>query len=138
MRLGLKFGVTSYSNNLSAYDLPNKRTTEDPLFMGEIDHKIMPNFGIGAFLSNESYYIGLSAPKLLANEFKNNYNNFSTLAEVRHYYLIAGYIFNLSDGIKFKPTSLAKFTNNAPFQIDFTANFLLRDKILAGGYVQVR
>ena len=63
----------------------------------------MPNFGIGAFLSNPKYYVGFSIPKIINNEFKNDVNNFSTEAEIRHYYLIAGYVFNISENLKFKP-----------------------------------
>ena len=130
LRLGLKFGITNYHNNLSDYQqYPGEI---DPISQGEIDVRFMPNFGIGAFLYSEDYFLGLSVPKLINNQFKNNYNNYSTQVELRHFFLIAGYVFNLSEYLKFKPTFLTKATIGAPVEFDFTANFLLRDKFWLG------
>ncbi len=131
LRFGLKFGVTNYNNNLSAYrQYPGEL---DPVSMGEIDVRFMPNFGIGALLYSENYYVGLSVPKLVENQFRNNYNNYSTQSELRHFFLIAGYVFDLSRYLKFKPTFLTKATMGAPVEFDFTANFLLSDKVWLGG-----
>lgn len=134
LRMGLKGGFTNYSNNLQEYQLfPNGLT--DPMFQGEIDQKFMPNFGIGAFLYNKSYYVGLSVPKLLSNDFENNFNNYSVQAEMRHYFLIAGMVFDLGENLKFKPTVLGKATfgqASVPFQADLTANFLIKDKFWLG------
>ena len=135
LRFGLKAGISNYSNNLSEYtgypgDAP------DPMFMGDVDVKVMPNFGIGAFLYSDDYYIGLSLPKIIQNEFGNNYNNYSTWAEMRHFFLIAGYVFNLSEGLKFKPTFLTKATWGAPVEFDLTGNFLLKDKIWLGAMLR--
>ncbi len=131
LRMGLKAGVTNYMNNLTEYtgypgDAP------DPVFMGDMDVRFMPNFGIGAFLYSEDYYVGLSVPKIIRNEFRNNYNNFSTWSELRHLFLIAGYVFDLSNDLKFKPTLLTKATMGAPVEVDLTANFLLKEKIWLG------
>ena len=131
LRLGLKGGFTNYSNNLQAYQLdPNGGY--DELFQGEIDNKFMPNFGVGAFLYNKNYYIGLSVPKMVNNEFQNNYNNYSTQAELRHFFLIAGLVFDLGEDVKFKPTILTKVTKGTPVEVDLSANFLLKEKFWLG------
>ena len=129
LRLGLKVGVSSYSNDLSSYDIID---SSDPMFQGEISHKIMPNFGIGAFLYKDKYYVGLSVPKVIENDFENNVNNYSSQAELRHYYLTAGYVFDLSDNVQFKPTMLTKLSPNTPLQIDLTANFLIAKRFWVG------
>jgi type IX secretion system PorP/SprF family membrane protein len=131
LRLGIKAGVTNYMNNLTEY-IGYPGDPSDPMFMGDIDVKYLPNFGVGAFLYSDDYYIGLSLPKIIQNEFKNNYNNYSTWSELRHFFLIAGYVFDLSQDIKFKPTFLTKATWGAPVEFDLTANFLLRDKVWLG------
>lgn len=135
IRLGLKGGFTNYSNNLQEYQLfPNGLT--DPLFQGEIDNKFIPNFGIGAYLYNKNYYVGLSIPKLLTTEVENNYNNYSVQAEMRHYFLIAGAIFDLGENLKFKPTVLGKANfgeSSSPFQADLTASFLIKERFWLGG-----
>lgn len=129
LRLGLKAGISSYSNNLNNYDVidPN-----DPMFQGDITHRIMPNFGIGAFLYKNRYYIGLSVPKMIQNDFKNNVNNYSSQAEMRHYFLTGGYVFNLSENVQFKPTMLTKLAPNTPLQVDLTANFLIANRFWIG------
>lgn len=137
LRLGIKGGFTNYSNNLSQYNTNAPGSgISDPAFQGEVDSKFMPNFGVGAFLSNKRYFVGFSIPKLLNNTFENNYNNYSTSAEIRHYFLTAGIVFDLGEYVKFKPTMLTKasFTNEtgAPIQLDLSANFLLKERFWLG------
>lgn len=130
LRMGIKGGLTSYSNNLQEYTLyPG---VNDPLFQGEIDNKLMPNFGVGAFLYGQKYYLGFSVPKILQNDFESNYNNYSVQAEMRHYFLTGGLVFDLGENLKFKPTFLTKATWNAPVQFDLTANFLLKEILWLG------
>jgi type IX secretion system PorP/SprF family membrane protein len=131
LRLGLKAGFTNYSNNLQEYTLFPVNTS-DPMFQGEIETRFMPNFGIGAFLYKTDYYVGFSIPKLIQNRFTNNYNNYSVEAEMRHFFLNAGAVFTLSDALKFKPTFLTKATLGAPVEFDFSANFLLKEKLWLG------
>ena len=130
LRMGLKFGVTNYHNNLSDYlQYPGE---VDPASMGEVDVKYMPNFGVGALLYSENYYIGLSIPKIIENDFDTNINNYSVESELRHFFFTAGYVFNLSEYLRFKPTFLTKASIGAPVEFDFTANFLLGDKVWLG------
>ena len=129
LRLGLKFGVSSYQNNLSEYtQFPGEL---DPTLQGDINNHYMPNFGVGAFLLSENYYIGFSIPKILKNTIDNNYNNL-TQNVIRNLFLIAGYVFNLSEYLQFKPTFLTKAAIGQSVQFDFTANFLLGEKVWLG------
>jgi type IX secretion system PorP/SprF family membrane protein len=129
LRLGLKFGVSNYQNILSEYiQYPGQ---PDPTLIGDTDSRYLPNFGVGAFLLSDNYYIGFSIPKILDNEIEDNYNNL-TPAEFRHYFLITGFVFNLSEFVKFKPTFLTKVTTGAPIEFDITASFLLSKKIWLG------
>lgn len=131
LRLGIKAGVTAYTNNLTEYTgYPGE--PEDPMFMTDIETKFMPNFGVGAFFSNDDYYVGISTPKILNTKFKNNFSNFSTTAELRHFFLIGGYVFKLSDYVSFKPTFLARVIWGASTVADVSANFLLGEKVWLG------
>lgn len=133
LRLGLKGGFTNYSNNLQEYDLidPN-----DPNFVGEIKNAFKPNFGVGAFLYSKKAYVGFSIPKVVSTTFENDMENFSVEGELRHYFLIAGAVFNLGENVKFKPTMLTKasFTSETgtPVQFDLTGNFLIKEKLWLG------
>jgi len=137
LRMGLKGGFTNYSNNLSGYETnaPGSGIV-DPAFQGEIDRKFVPNFGIGGFLYGKKYYVGLSIPKIINVDFENNYNNLSVTSEMRHYFFIAGLVFDLGENLKFKPTMLTKATfsaeTGAPVQFDLTANFLIKERFWLG------
>jgi len=50
-----------------------------------------------------------------------------------HFYGIGGYVFDLSDNIKLKPSFLFKYTEGAPFSTDLSANFLFNEKFWIGG-----
>lgn len=131
LRLGLKAGITNYANDLSRYSL-HPDDPFDPSFIGNIDVKLMPNFGVGAFLYSERYLVGFSIPHMLQNEFKDNYNNFSTQTQVRHFYLQGAYTFDLVPLVRFKPGLLLRATAGAPIDLDLSGHFLLADKIWLG------
>ncbi len=131
IRFGVKAGITNYSVNFSEY-VGYPGDPEDPLFMGNPESKILGNFGIGAYFYSDDYYLGLSVPKILKNEFNNNFNNYSTTAELQHIFLIGGYVYDVSDDVKFKPTFLTRFVWGAPVILDLSANFLLREKVWLG------
>jgi type IX secretion system PorP/SprF family membrane protein len=137
LRMGLKAGFTSYTNNLQEHILlPG---VNDPMFQGDLQNKFVPNFGVGLFLQNPKYYIGFSVPKLLHQEIVgDNSNNFSLQSDIRHYFLEGGYVFDLSENVKFKPTFLTKATTGAPIQLDLSANFLLRDQFWVGAMYRTR
>lgn len=135
LRLGMKFGFMNYQNPLTRYKLYPDGIF-DPAFQEDIDLKFLPNFGVGAFYYGENFYVSFSVPKLVKNDFVENRNNYSTLAEVRHVYLSGGYVFDLRPDLKFKPTMMARAVIGAPVQIDFSANFLLNEKLWLGAMVR--
>lgn len=135
LRLGLKFGFLNYSNKLGQYELyPDNQY--DPAFLGEISNKFMPNFGVGAFLYNDYFYISLSMPKLIQNDFAANVNNYSSMAEVQHIYLTGGYIFRLPGSIRFKPSALFRYTIGLPLQFDIAATFNFKERFELGAMLR--
>lgn len=136
LRLGLKAGFTNYTNDLNQYTTSSSGEP-DPLFIGVINEKFMPNFGIGAYLDGTNYFVSLSVPKVINNDFKSNYENYSVQSEIRHYFLSAGMIFAIDENLKFKPTMLTKASFSSefgtPLQFDLSANFLFKEKFWLGG-----
>ena len=133
LRLGLKFGFVNYKNPLTDYKLyPDGEY--DRAFAEDIDLSFLPNFGVGAFLYEDNYYIGLSIPKIVENDFQDNYHNYATKAEIRTAYLNMGYVFQFYalNKIIFKPTLLIRASMNEPIQFDIAANIMLRDKLWLG------
>jgi len=108
----------------------------DPRFSENIDNKFSPVIGAGLYYHPNKFYVGLSAPNLIETEHfgeSNNDNAASFVAEERiHYYGIMGYTFDISESLKFKPSTLVKAVSGAPLQVDITANFLVMEKLHLG------
>ncbi len=45
---------------------------------------------------------------------------------------MSGYVFDFSEHIKFKPTTLAKIVAGAPLQLNLTGNFLISERVWLG------
>jgi type IX secretion system PorP/SprF family membrane protein len=114
----------------------------DAQFENNIDNKLQPQIGAGVYYNTEKFYAGLSVPNFLTtqhydsstiDEFLNSgYQGQVTAAERLHYFLIAGYVFDVSENLKFKPATLVKAVSGSPLQWDVSANFLLYDKLTLG------
>ncbi|MCE3297237.1 MAG: hypothetical protein K0R65_2951 [Crocinitomicaceae bacterium] len=132
LALGLSGGVHILQANLSSLELDQQN---DPVFTNNINSHVAPNFGFGAYYSRKRFYAGVSSPDLLENKysaFKLADGTTQTGKEQRHYFFIAGAVFNLTDQVAFKPTTLVKATAGAPVQVDVTASFILMEKVLLG------
>ncbi|MEW7280780.1 type IX secretion system membrane protein PorP/SprF [Aquimarina sp. 2201CG1-2-11] len=138
LSLGLKAGGHLLNVN---FDELTRFVSNDVVFSnGGIDNKFSPNVGIGIYYHTDRFYMGLSAPNLLETDHfdessttNTDGNTISFLAEERiNYYLIGGYVFNLSEEVKFKPAVLSKLVFGAPLQVDLSANFLLYDRLTLG------
>ncbi|ANH59792.1 PorP/SprF family type IX secretion system membrane protein [Dokdonia donghaensis] len=106
----------------------------DPRFSQNIDNKLSPIIGAGLYYHTENFYAGVSVPNLIETEhFDLSNNSSSVIARERiHYYGIMGYTFDISDQLKFKPSTLVKMVAGAPLQVDLTANFLVMEKLHLG------
>ncbi|PHQ28264.1 hypothetical protein CJ305_16050 [Leeuwenhoekiella nanhaiensis] len=132
----LSFGLKGSLNLLDVdFARTNPFNAGDP-FLINIDNKLSPNVGVGIFYHNEKFYGGLSAPQLLqTNHFDRSGTQTAEtfVAEERiHYYGLAGYVFDLSSDVKFKPSTLVKMVAGAPLAVDVNANFLFYDKLTLG------
>jgi len=96
--------------------------------------RVFPNFGVGVYYENNKFFAGLSVPNLLNNDLSYAHfsNNTDFGKEFRHSYLMAGYLFEISKKLKFKPAVLAKYVANSPFDLDLNATFIFMDKIWLG------
>ena len=132
LAFGLSAGANIFRSNLNSLQLDQQ---SDPSFQSNISNRITPNIGFGAYYSRERFYAGISTPNLLENklaEIKQTDGTSLISKEQRHYFLIAGAVFNLTDDLAFKPTTLVKVTSAVPVQADVTASFIIRQKLLLG------
>ncbi|MGB5363988.1 MAG: type IX secretion system membrane protein PorP/SprF, partial [Aureibaculum sp.] len=52
--------------------------------------------------------------------------------EETHFFVTSGYVFELSETLKFKPSFLAKGVSGAPLSIDVSTNFLFNERLELG------
>jgi type IX secretion system PorP/SprF family membrane protein len=121
LSFGLKGGFTAFSID---QELINAESA-DPVSAG-LNNRWIPNVGAGLMLHAERWYLGLSAPRLFTNDHHNE-EGYEALERVS-YYFTGGYVFDLSETTKLKPTYMLKATNGAPLSLDLSANLLILDK----------
>ena len=133
----LSFGISGHLNFLYVdYSKLNIHDAGDPDLESNLDSKFSPNLGGGIYLHSEKMYLGFSIPTLLETKYFSGNTNTTTataiIKERTHYYFTTGYVFNISDNLKFKPALLTKIISGVPTQVDFSGNFLIYEKVVLG------
>lgn len=130
LSMGVSAGASNYKANYTEAKLDETGTGNDAAFSQDVN-KIMPNVGAGLFLNSDHFYIGISAPHILNNKLEGSSLD-KTARQYRHYFLVAGYVFNLNHALKLKPSTLIKQVYGAPIQMDINANLWIHDRIGIG------
>jgi type IX secretion system PorP/SprF family membrane protein len=125
LSLGLSAGILNYRAGYS--DVQTE--AGDPLFSADIN-RLLPTAGIGALYASEHWYAGLSIPALLTT--KVNILNYQITSANNHYFLTGGYIFDLSDVVRLKPSFLLKAVKGSPFQYDLNLNTWIQNTVGLG------
>ncbi|MES2397768.1 MAG: type IX secretion system membrane protein PorP/SprF [Bacteroidota bacterium] len=129
---GIRGGADFYQVKLTTLNLING---SDQQFQNNVTTKILPNFGAGAYYYTDKFYFGFSTPRLVENEIVNRAGTVNTSqlsGKQIHFYFIAGYVKEINQFIKFKPTLQTKITYGAPVSIDVNASFLFYEKLWVG------
>ncbi len=96
-----------------------------------LSSKLAPNFGVGTYLHSDKYYLGFSIPNVMESNYYND-NQIAINSQRMNYYLIGGYVFDVTDWIKFKPAVVSKIVTGAPVQLDISGNALFMNKFVLG------
>ena len=127
----LSFGVKGSANifELDKTKL-NPEDANDPSLQN-LRNNFSPNIGAGVYLHSDKLYFGVSVPSFFETKRYDD-NSFAVNKERMNYYIIGGYVFDLSPSLKFKPAFLSKIIEGAPLQLDVSGNFLIYDKLTLG------
>ena len=127
----LSFGVKGSANifELDKTKL-NPEDQNDPTLQN-LRNNFSPNIGAGVYLHSDKLYFGVSVPNFFETKRYDD-NSFAVNKERMNYYIIGGYVFDLSSSLKFKPAFLSKIIEGAPLQLDVSGNFLIYDKLTLG------
>ena len=130
LAFGLKAGLTLHQVGLFSdinHTLPD---ANDPAFAENTSNSYF-NLGTGLFYYTNKYYLALSVPNMMKSKHLD-FNGRKFGSEVSHYFLTGGYVFDVSENIKFKPFFMMKSAFNAPTSLDLSTNFLFNEKFEAG------
>ena len=130
LALGLKAGLTLHNIDFNRI-YPTLPDVNDGVFAGVNPSSSSFNVGTGLFYYTEKYYVALSVPNMLKSKYLD-YSGTAYGSEVAHYFLTGGYVFDLTDNIKFKPFAMVKSAFNAPTSVDVSTNFMFNEKFEIG------
>ena len=128
LAFGLKAGINLLQADLTS--LHSNQGNDQAIY--NVDNRLLPNVGVGIYYYSDKGYVGISSPKLLQQRISDGNTNLNDDLQRRHYFLIGGYVFDLSESIKFKPAFLVKAVQGAPLSIDLSGNFFFNDKFGIG------
>jgi type IX secretion system PorP/SprF family membrane protein len=127
LALGIKAGATFHDVGLTSLVLQDPG---DPFFSQDINNTY-PNIGAGAFLYNDNFYFGFSVPNML-NSVHLDENGTKFGSETNHYFGTAGYVFQVTENFKLKPSVMVKTAFDAPISYDGNLNALFYEKFEIG------
>jgi type IX secretion system PorP/SprF family membrane protein len=102
----------------------------EPLNLERINN-FYPTVGGGLFVYADNWYLGASVPNFLTEGVYND-EVAAVIEDKMQFNFIGGYVFDVSDGLKFKPAFLVNRLSGAPWNINISGNFLISDVFTAG------
>ncbi len=129
----LSFGVDAGASLLNVdYNKGSFEVMGEPLLNSETSfNKFYPTIGAGLFLYGDNWYTGVSVPNFLTDIVYND--EVSVFIEDKpQFNFIGGYVFELSDELKFKPAVLLNYLEGLPLNANISTNFLISDVVTLG------
>ena len=124
--MGLSFGFMQYGYD-GTWVTPDN--TADQFLPDANASKSVPDIGLGLYLSHPDYYIGVSATHIVPMEV--DFDGVAVYNQARHYYLLGGYDYDLTDDFSLRLNMLTK-TDGVSLQTDYNINTFFRDSHWAG------
>lgn len=132
----LSFGLKAGGSLLST-DFNKLRHFQPSLLLNNQasrEQKFSPNVGLGVYYYTNTFYAGISIPKLLRTDFfKLETQNATYLAkDSMRVYGILGWVMPLGRGWEFKPAILVNTSSGEPINVDISANFKYDKRYVIG------
>ena len=125
---GLSFGLMNYQINLN--DVNNRNNPNDPSFISTDKPSTWNrSLGMGIYYNTDRFYAGVSTPSILKSRIATykNLNKSIQISDDFHLFANAGYVFDINEDVKLKPSTMVKMVSGAPIQADINMNIWLKD-----------
>ncbi|MBK1439315.1 type IX secretion system membrane protein PorP/SprF [Parapedobacter sp. ISTM3] len=134
LSFGIGAGVTQYS--LDGTVLQPIEGSDQVVPAGKISNWI-PDLRFGIYYYNPKWYAGVSVMDLLSGDQSNNIFRWDgtttdNIRRKRHLYFITGALFDLSQGLRLRPSLLVKEDFKGPTSLDVNAMFIFGDRFWLG------
>lgn len=127
MAFGIKAGGSFLNVDLLELGIEN-----DNLFSENLN-EFNPNMGAGIFYYTDRFFASVSTVNILQTKHYNKSNAVvSSASEEMIFYLSSGYVFDLSDDFKIRPSFMLRAVDGAPVSTDISASILWLDKLEFG------
>ena len=131
---GLSFGMMNYRINLN--DVNNRNNTNDPSFIStQNPSSWKPSLGMGVYYNTDRFYASVSTPSILKSRLASYQDFVSSIDKTNGFHLFAntGYVFDINDELKLKPSTMVKMVSGAPVEADINLNVWIKDILGLGG-----
>ena len=131
---GLSFGLMNYRINLN--DVQNRNNPNDPSFISiNNPSSWTPSLGMGIYYNTDRFYASISTPSILKSRLASYQDFVSSLEKTNAFHLFAntGYVFDVNEDLKLKPSTMVKMVSGAPIEADINLNVWMKDIIGLGG-----
>ncbi|MFZ2904953.1 MAG: type IX secretion system membrane protein PorP/SprF [Cyclobacteriaceae bacterium] len=134
LSFGLQAGVVNYRADYLELNIEDET---DPYFLAN-QNITKPTFGAGFILHSNTFFLGLSVPRMLKTKetFSNGIESVEGSLYTQHFYGMASYIFFLNERIRLKPSALLKYVSENPLSVDLNAVLNIDERYGVGAFTR--
>lgn len=132
--MGLSLAQYSVKGNMMQFTDVN-----DPSAPAGKISSLKPDASFGVYYNTSSFYAGVSILQLFSQEISGKMaitgdsREYLVIKRTKHYYFTSGFLVNLSDQLKLKPSIMVKEDFKGPTSFDLNAFLLLSERLWLGG-----
>ncbi len=127
LAFGVKAGATFHNVSLLDDVFTRVPDANDPAFQFNVNNTYF-NAGTGLFYYTDKFYFAASVPNMIKSvHLDNGGRKFGV--ESPHYFFTSGYVFDLTDNIKFKPFAMVKTAFNAVEIVEIVGVVSAKDSV---------
>lgn len=133
-KLSLGLSAQLYQVYLNKSLLKLEETDDNAVLYGS-EKLISPDAAFGIYYYNEHYYAGIASYQLFNRKVDMMTDNILENKQVRHYFLNAGYIYDINNNYSLEPSFLAKFIESGISQAELNIKGVYKQSFWLGlGY----
>lgn len=132
-RLSLGFGAGA-TLLTAAWNTVALQDQQDASFAAPTRSALRPNFSAGAYYYSSNWFVGASIPFMLLSQYDEQVSGYrisDTKTDMQPM-LTAGYLIELTQDLKLKPSALARYRIETGLQADLSANLIYHETIWLG------